>query len=88
VSTLGMIVILGTVLHFIVFGVMLWIRLHRWEDDGVTGQSRQITPCARCGEPATHRRYDGLDPDEQHDPDSGMAWSPDMAHYPALCAAH
>jgi hypothetical protein len=87
-STLDTIVILGTVLHFIVFGVMLWIRVHRWEDDGVTGPSPAVTPCARCGEPSTHRSYDGLDPNEQRDPHSGMAWSPDIAHYQPLCAAH
>jgi hypothetical protein len=87
-STLDMIVILGTVLHFIVFGVMLWIRVHRWEEDGVTGERPKITPCALCGEPSTHRSYDGLDPDEQHDPGSGMVWSPDLAHYPPLCAVH
>jgi hypothetical protein len=87
-STLNTIIILGTLLHVAVFGVMFWIRVRRWEDDGVTGESPKITPCALCGEPATHRSYDGLDPNEQHDPHSGIAWSADMTHYPPLCAAH
>jgi hypothetical protein len=81
-STLDTIIILGTLLHLAVFGLMFWIRFRRWEDDGVSGESPKITPCARCGEPATHRSYDGLDPH------TGMAWSPDLAHYPPLCATH
>jgi hypothetical protein len=47
-----------------------------------------VTPCAVCGEPSTRRRYDGLDPDQQYDPSTGRYWSADLAHYPALCAAH
>jgi hypothetical protein len=41
-----------------------------------------------CGEPATRRRYDGLDPNEQHDPHTGRSYSRDLAHYQAVCAAH
>ena len=87
-STLGTIIILGTLLHVAVFGVMFWIRVRRWEDDGVTGESPKITPCALCGEPATHRSYDGLDPNEQRDSRTGRAWSAEVAHYRPLCAAH
>jgi hypothetical protein len=48
----------------------------------------RISPCAVCGEPATRRRYDGLDPNEQHDPHTGRSYSRDLAHYQAVCAAH
>jgi len=47
-----------------------------------------VTPCAVCGEPSTRRSYDGLDPNQQYDPGTGRYWSADLAHYPALCAAH
>ena len=87
-SNLTMIVALVTVIHVAVLAVMVWIRVRPCEADGVPVQSANITPCAMCGEPATHRGYDGLDPDQQYDPDTRQYWSNDMAHYPPLCAAH
>jgi hypothetical protein len=88
-NSLTTLVILVTMLHVVVFGVMIAIRL--WPTGRVRtprATAKQITPCAVCGEPATHRDYDGLDPDEQHDPSTGRAWSYDTAHYQPLCAAH
>jgi hypothetical protein len=41
-----------------------------------------------CSEPAPYLVYDGLDPNEQHDPGTGRSYSTDMAHYQPLCAAH
>lgn len=87
-TSLAAVVILVTVLHVAAFAVMIWIRVRRSEADGTPHQSANIAPCAVCGEPATHRRYDGLDPDEQYDPRTGRYWSTDIAHYPPLCAAH
>jgi hypothetical protein len=87
-SSLTTIVILVSVIHLAAFVVMVWIRVRRCEADRTPGESVSITPCAVCGVPSTHRSYDGLDPDEQHDPHSGIAWSADMTHYPPLCAAH
>lgn len=87
VSTLTAIVVLGTLLHVAVLAVMIWIRVRRTEGDG-TAESAKSTPCALCGKPAVDWRYDGLDPDEQINPETGRAWSYDMAHYRPLCADH
>lgn len=87
-SSLTAVVVLVTLLHIAAFAVMIWIRVRRSEADGAPAETVSITPCAVCGEPATHRSYDGLDPDEQHDPHTGRSWSADMAHYRPLCAAH
>jgi hypothetical protein len=87
-NNLAAVVILVTLLHVGAFAVMIWIRLRRTETDDVPGQGAKITPCAACGEPATHRSYDGLDPNEQYDSRTGRYWSADIAHYPPLCAAH
>jgi hypothetical protein len=87
-SSLTALVVLVTLLHVAAFVVMIVIRVRRNEVDGTTGQSALVTPCAVCGEPATHRGYDGLDPNEQRDPHTGRAYSTDMARYQPLCAAH
>jgi len=87
-SSLAAVVILVTLLHVAAFAVMIWIRVRRSEADGTGDERANIALCAVCAEPATHRRYDGLDPDEQYDPHTGRYWSADMAHYPPLCAAH
>jgi hypothetical protein len=87
-STLTYILVFGTVLHVIVFAVMFWIRVHRWDAVRTAGPRPAATPCAVCGEPATRRSYDGLDPNEQRDPATGRAYSLDMGHYQPLCAAH
>lgn len=87
-SNLTAIVVLVTVLHVAVLGVMIWLRVRRNEADGVTSGSAKATPCAVCGMPATRWGYDGLDPNEQVNPDTGRAWSYDMSHYRPLCADH
>jgi len=87
-SNLTVIVIVVSVIHITVFAVMIWIRVRPSEADDVPVKSANVTPCAVCGEPAIHRAYDGLDPDEQYDPDTGKYWSADIAHYPPLCATH
>ena len=87
-SSLTTLVILVTLLHVAVFVVMVMIRVRRNEADGTTGESAKIAPCVVCSEPATHLGYDGLDPNEQHDPYTGRVYSIDMAHYQPLCAAH
>jgi len=87
-SSLTTLVVLVTLLHVAALVVMIVIRVRRNEVDGTPGESALITPCAVCGEPATHRGYDGLDPKEQRDPHTGRAYSIDMAHYRPLCAAH
>ncbi|MGD0555433.1 MAG: hypothetical protein ABSA93_10690 [Streptosporangiaceae bacterium] len=87
-SDLTTIVILVTVIHVAVLVIMIWIRVRRTEGDGITVRSPKTTPCARCGEPATGLSYDGLDPDEQHDPHTGKAWSPDMTRYRPACPVH
>lgn len=84
-STLTAIVVLGTLLHIVVFAVMVWIRVRR--TDGKDDKAR-ATPCAVCGRPAVGWRYDGLDPNEQINPDTGRALSFDMTHYRPLCAEH
>jgi hypothetical protein len=87
-SSLTTLVVLVTLLHVAAFVVMIVIRVRRNEVDGTAGHSTPITPCTVCGEPATHRGYDGLDPNEQRDPYTGRAYSTDMAHYQPLCAGH
>jgi len=88
VNSLTILVLLVTLLHVAVFAVMIVIRVRRNEADGSTGESARITPCAVCGEPATHQGYDGLDPEQQRDPYTGRYWSADPARYRPLCAAH
>jgi membrane protein involved in colicin uptake len=85
-DNLTLIIILGTLLHVIVLAIMIWIRVRRTEPDG--GAGRQVTPCVVCGEPSTHWGYDGLDPNQQVNSQTGQAWSADIAHYRPLCATH
>ena len=87
-SNLTLIVVLTSVIHVAALVVMIWLRVRRTEGDGKPVASAKITPCALCDAPSTDWSYDGLDPNEQHDPHTGEAWSPDMAHYRPLCAAH
>ncbi len=87
-SSLTALIVLVTLIHIAAFAVMIVIRVRRNEVDGTIGRSALITPCSVCGEPATHRSYDGLDPNEQRDPHTGRAYSTDMAHYQPVCAAH
>ena len=87
-SSLTTLVVLVTLIHVAALVVMLVIRVRRNEVDGTAGVAAVATPCALCGAPATHRRYDGRDPNEHRDPHTGRTYSTDMAHYQALCAAH
>jgi hypothetical protein len=88
-SSLTALIILVTLIHVAAFVVMIVIRVRRNEVDGTAGRSDLITPpCAVCGAPATHRRYDGLDPAERRDPHTGRAYSTDMTYYQPACAAH
>jgi hypothetical protein len=87
-TSLTTLVILVTLIHLAALAVMLVIRVRRNEVDGTTGSGKPMTPCAVCGEPATHRSYDGLDPFEQRDPYTGRVYSTDIAHYQPLCLAH
>jgi hypothetical protein len=87
-SSLTTLIVLITLIHVAALAIMIVIRVRRNEVDGTTGRSELITPCAVCGEPATHRIYDGLDADEQRDPHTGRSYSTNMAHYPPLCAGH
>ena len=87
-NNLLLIVVLTSVIHVAAFAVMVWIRVRRTEGDGKPAGKAKITPCALCGEPASVWSYDGLDPNEQRDPHTGEAWSPDMTHYRPVCAAH
>ena len=82
-----LIVLIGLI-HLAAFVIMIVIRVRRNEVEGTRGDSALITPCAVCGEPATHRNYDGLDPNELRDPHTGRFYSINMAHYQPLCAAH
>ncbi len=82
------IVVLVTLIHVAVLVVMIWIRVRRTEGDGIPVPEAKVIPCAVCGKPATDYAYDGLDPNEQRDSRTGQAWSPDMAHYRPVCAAH
>jgi hypothetical protein len=87
-GSLTVLIVLITLIHLAAFAVMIVIRVRRNEVDGTTGESALITPCAVCGEPATHRSYDGLDPNERRDPHTGRSYSTDMSHYQPLCGAH
>jgi hypothetical protein len=87
-SSLAMLVILITLIHVAALVIMIVIRVRPNEVEGTAGNSQPTTPCVICGEPASHRRYDGLDPDERRDPHTGRAYSDDLAHYRPLCPAH
>ena len=87
-SNLTAIIVAVSVIHVAVLVAMIWIRVRRTEGDGIPVPGSKDTPCALCGEPATDWSYDGLDPNEQHDPHSGRAWSADAAHYRPMCAGH
>jgi hypothetical protein len=87
-GSLTVLIILVTLIHVAAFAVMIVIRVRRNEVDGTTGGNALITPCAVCGEPATHRSYDGLDPNERRDPHTGRSYSTDMSYYQPLCGAH
>jgi hypothetical protein len=87
-NSLTVLVILITLIHLAALVVMIVIRVRRNEVDGTTGTGVHLTPCAVCGEPSTHRGYDGLDPGERHDPHTGRAYSTDLTYYQPLCAAH
>jgi hypothetical protein len=87
-SSLIVLIVLITLIHVAAFVVMIVIRVRRNEVDGTAGDIALITPCAVCGEPATHRSYDGLDPNERRDPHTGRRYSTDLARYQPLCAAH
>ena len=87
-GSLTILVVLITLIHVAAFVVMIVIRVRRNEVEGTAGKSELITPCTVCGNPATHRSYDGLDPNEHRDPHTGRSYSNDMAHYQPLCAAH
>jgi hypothetical protein len=87
-NSLTALVVLITLIHAAAFVVMIVIRVRRNEVDGTTGTGAPITPCAVCGEPATRRRYDGLDPKERRDPHTGRPYSTDMTYYQPLCPAH
>ena len=86
--SLTTLIVLVTLIHVAAFVVMIVIRVRRNEVDGTPGGGALITPCALCGEPATHRSYDGLDPNEQRDPHTGRSYSTDLARYQPVCAAH
>ena len=87
-SSLTTLIVLVSVIHVAAFVVLIVIRVRRNEVDGTPGGGAPATPCAMCGEPATHRSYDGLDPNERRDPHTGRSYSIDMTHYQPLCAAH
>jgi hypothetical protein len=87
-TNLTLIVILVSVIHVAVLAIMIWIRVRPTEGDGKRAESAKITPCAVCGEPAIGLSYDGLDPNEQRNPETGKAWSPDMTRYRPACAVH
>jgi hypothetical protein len=87
-SSLTTLIVLVTLIHVAAFAVMIVIRVRRNEVEGTAGNSEQFTPCTVCGKPATHRSYDGLDPDERRDPHTGRSYSIDLAHYQPLCPAH
>lgn len=86
VNNLTLIIVLGTVLHIIVFALMVWIRVRR--TDTPPEKRAAAAPCAVCGAPSTYLGYDGLDPREQVNPETGRAVSFDMSHYRPLCARH
>jgi hypothetical protein len=86
--SLTAIIILLTLIHVAAFVVMLWIRFRRSEADHTAAESGAPRACAMCGEPAPYLFYDGLDPNEQHDPATGRSYSIEVTHYQPLCAAH
>ncbi len=86
--SLTTVVIVVTVLHVAAFAVMIWIRVRRDESQGGARESAQARPCAVCSEPSTHLGYDGLDPNERRDPNTGRPYSTDLSYYQPLCAAH
>jgi len=88
VSSLTTLIVLITLIHVAALVIMIAIRVRRNEVEGTPGKSALIMACAVCGEPATHRSYDGLDPNEQRDPYTGRSYSTDLGHYQPLCAAH
>jgi hypothetical protein len=88
VSSSLILIIALSVLHVAVFSLMLWIRFRRDEANGAGRETAKIRLCAVCSEPATYLGYDGLDPHEQHHPDTGRPYSVNAAHYQPLCAAH
>jgi hypothetical protein len=85
---LTILIVLITLIHVAAFVVMVVIRVRRNEVEGTAGNSALIMPCAICGEPATHRSYDGRDPNELRDPHTGRVYSTDLGHYQPLCASH
>lgn len=87
-DTLTAVLVFGTLLHVIVFAVMIWIRVRRTEPDAATAAPAVVTPCAVCGSPATTWSYDGLDPNEQINAETGRAWSYDTSHYRPVCEEH
>jgi hypothetical protein len=87
-SSLTTVVILVTMIHVVAFAVMLWIRFRRSEADHTQAETGDIRRCAMCSEPAPYLVYDGLDPNEQYNPNTGRSYSTDVAHYQPLCAAH
>ena len=87
-SGLTTLIVLITLIHVAAFVVMVVIRVRHNEVDGTAGNLALITPCSVCGQPATRRGYDGLDPDARRDPHTGRSYSTDLAHYQPLCAAH
>jgi hypothetical protein len=87
-NNLTVIVVLVSVIHVVVFALMLWIRFRRSEADHTPGDKAEIRTCALCSEPAPYLVYDGLDPNETRDPATGRSYSADTAHYRPLCTAH
>ena len=87
-GSLTTLIVLVSVIHAAALALMIVIRVRRNEVEGTAGNAALITACAVCGEPASQRRYDGLDPAEQRDPHTGRAYSTNMAHYQPRCAAH
>jgi len=87
-SSLTTLIILVTLIHVAAFVVMIVIRVRRNEIEGTAGTGKPVTLCAVCGDPATRRSYDGLDPNEQRDPYTGRAYSIDTTYYQPVCAAH
>jgi hypothetical protein len=87
-SSLTTLVVLVTVIHVAAFAV--WAAIRLWPDKprNAAAHTAAVRPCAVCRQPATHLAYDGLDPDERHDPHTGRAYSISTAHYQPLCAAH
>jgi len=87
-SNLTTLVVLVSVIHVAAMVVMIWIRVRRTEGDGIEVPVPKVSSCAVCGDPAISLSYDGLDPNEQHDPHTGHTWSADTTRYRPVCAAH